>query len=77
MPNVEIIKEKNAVLVPIKDWERTQRELARLRKKVNKAKYMDDLRNALVDLKKDLADKDYDPDNELTADELLEILKNE
>ena len=77
MSNIQIIKEKNAVLVPIKDWEKTQKELARLRKKVNKAEVMNDLRAALVDLKIDLASDDYDPDNEMTADEMLEILENE
>ena len=77
MSNIQIIKEKNAVLVPIKDWEETQKELARLRKKVNKAEVMNDLRAALVDLKIDLASDDYDPDNEMTADEMLEILENE
>ena len=48
MPNVQIIKEKDAVLIPIKDWEKLQREVVRLRKKVNKAKFMDDLRSAII-----------------------------
>ena len=54
MPNVEIIKEKNAVLVPIKDWEKMQREVVRLRKKVNKAKFMEELRSAIISTETDI-----------------------
>lgn len=76
MREIEIIEEKNAVLVPIEKWEKVQSELVRLRKKVKKAKFMGDLRSALLDLKHDLPRPDYDPADEITADELLESLKN-
>ncbi len=38
MENIQLIEGKNAVLVPTKKWKKVQNELARLRKKVNKAK---------------------------------------
>ena len=54
MSNIQIIKEKNAVLVPIKDWEKTQRELARLRKKVGEAEIMAEVKNSIISFEKNL-----------------------
>ncbi len=77
MQNIQHIKDKDAVLVPVKDWERMQKELIRLRKKVNKAKVLSELRTALIDLKNDFARDDYDPANEMSAEEFLAELRNE
>lgn len=76
MQNIQHIKDKNAVLVPIKDWEKMQKELIRLRKKVNKAKVLSDLRRSFIDLKNDLARDDYDPADEMSAEEFLAELRN-
>lgn len=54
MPNVQIIKEKDVVVIPIKDWEKLQREVVRLRKKVKKTKFMDDLRSAIISIETDI-----------------------
>lgn len=77
MNNIQHIKDKNAVLVPIKDWEKMQKELIRLRKKVNKAKMLSELRHSLIDLKNDLARDYYDPADEMSAEEFLAELRNE
>lgn len=53
MMNVEVIKEKNAVLVPLKHWEKMQKELIRLRKRAAKEKILNDLSTALSDIQKD------------------------
>lgn len=76
MQNIEHIKDKNAVLVPVKDWEKMQKELVRLRKKVNKAKTLSELRRSLIDLKNDLARDDYDPADEMSAEAFLAELRN-
>jgi hypothetical protein len=52
MPEVQHIKEKNAVLVPIEDWEKVQKELIRLRKRVKKAEILEDIRAAILSMKK-------------------------
>ena len=54
MENVQLIEGKNAVLVPIKKWERVQSELVRLRKKVNKAKVLSDLRAAIISVETEI-----------------------
>ncbi len=54
MQNIQHIKEKNAVLVPIKDWEKMQKELVRLRKKVGKAEILSDLKAAIVSIETDI-----------------------
>ena len=77
MENVQLIEGKNAVLVPIKKWERVQSELVRLRKKINKEKILSEIRNSLRDLERDLRDPNYDPANEMSADEFLAELRNE
>ncbi len=54
MNNIQHIKDKNAVLVPIKDWEKLQKELARLRKRIKKATILTEIRAAVVALEKDI-----------------------
>ncbi len=77
MQNIHHLKDKDAVLVPIKDWEKMQKELVRLRKKVNKTRVLSELRTSIIDLKNDLARDDYDPANEMSAEEFLAELGNE
>ena len=54
MENVQLIEGQNAVLVPIKKWERVQSELVRLRKKVNKAKVLSDLKAAIISIESEI-----------------------
>lgn len=54
MNNIQHIKDKNAVLVPIKDWEKLQKELVRLRKRVKKAKILTEIKAAVAALEKDI-----------------------
>ena len=54
MANVEIIKEKGQVVIPIKDWAKLQRELNRLRRKVSKNEFLNDLRSAIIDIETDI-----------------------
>lgn len=77
MPNIQHIAEKDAVLVPVKDWEKLQRELVRLRKKVNKDLVLKDIEDSFRSLASDLSREDYDPANEMTAEQLLVELRNE
>lgn len=54
MENIQLIEGKNAVLVPLKKWERVQSELVRLRKKVNKAKVLSDLKTAIMSVETEI-----------------------
>ena len=54
MNGIREIKEKNAVLVPIKDWEKIQKELMRLRKQVNKARILTELKAEIISIKEDV-----------------------
>ena len=54
MQNVQLVEGKDAVLVPLKDWEKMQRDLVRLRKKVNKEKVLRDIRNAVIEIESDI-----------------------
>ncbi|MFN0277414.1 MAG: hypothetical protein ACKVRN_02315 [Pyrinomonadaceae bacterium] len=76
MPNVQILKEKDAVLVPIKDWEKMQREVVRLRKKVKKAEILQDIREAVLSLEADLKRPPNQRRITKTADEFIAELKN-
>ncbi len=76
MRNVQVIKEKNAVLVPVKKWEKVQDELVRLRKKVKKAKILQDIREAVLSLEADLKRPPHLREITMTADELIAELKN-
>lgn len=54
MQNIQHIKEKNAVLVPVEDWEKMQKELVRLRKKVAKEKLLRELRTSIAAIETDI-----------------------
>jgi len=75
--NIQHIKEKDAVLIPIKDWEKMQNELIRLRKKVNKAKILNEIRTAVIEVEKDLKRPPELRRITMTAEELLAELNNE
>ncbi len=77
MENIQYSKEQNAVIVPIEHWEKLQREISRLRKRVNKADVLSDFKKSLTDLKKDLQNENRDANCEVSADDFLAELKNE
>ncbi len=54
MQDIEINKEKGTVLVPVKDWEKMQKELIRLRKKVAKEKFLRELKTAIIAIETDI-----------------------
>lgn len=76
MSSIQHIKDKNAVLVPIKDWEKMQNELIRLRKKVNKAKILKEIRAAIIEVEEDLERPPELRRVTMTADEFLAELEN-
>jgi hypothetical protein len=77
MQNIQYLKEQNAVLVPIEEWEKLQNELARLKNRVKKAKVLSDFKESLSELKNDLQSESYDSNQELSADEFIAALENE
>ena len=76
MQNIEYLKDQNAVLVPIGQWEKLQTELAKLKKRVKKADVLNEFKNSLTTLKQDLQTKDYDLQTEVSADEFLAELRD-
>lgn len=76
MQNIEYLKDQNAVLVPLEQWEKLQSELVKLKKRVKKAEILNNFKSSLTNLKKDLQDKNYDPQTEISADEFLAELNN-
>ncbi len=76
MQDIQYIKEKDAVLVPIERWERLQNELARLKKRVKKSEILSSFKSSLTNLKKDLQDESYDPQTEISAADFLAELNN-
>lgn len=76
MRNIQHIKEKDAVLVPVKDWEKMQKELARLRRKVNKAKILNEIRTAIIEIEEDLKRPKDLRRITMSAEEFLAELKN-
>lgn len=52
--SIHLIKEKNAVQVPLTEWEKTQKELIRLRKQVKETKTLAEIKNAVVSFERDL-----------------------
>lgn len=76
MQNIQYLKDQNAVLVPLQQWEKLQDELAKLKKRVKKAEILTDFKNSLVKLETDLRDENYDANREISADEFLAQLKN-
>ena len=77
MQNIEYLKDQNAVLVPVKQWEKLQSELVRLKKRVNKADILNDFKKSLSELKSDLQSENYDANGETSADDFLARLKDE
>jgi len=75
MPNVQIIEEKNAVLVPIKDWDRLQRQVDRLKKKVRTTEMLNDLRATLIEIETEIRSGRTPKGRD--ADEFLAELRNE
>ncbi len=76
MQDIQYIKDKNAVLVPIERWEKLQNELVRLKKRVQKAEILNELKTSLTALKKDLRDENYDSEAEMSADDFLAELRD-
>ena len=77
MQNIEYLKDQNAVLVPVQQWEKLQNELARLKKRVNKVDVLNDFKKSLSELKSDLQSENYDANGETSADDFLARLKDE
>ncbi len=77
MQNIEYLKDRDAVLVPLEQWEKLQSELAKLKKRVKKSEILTDLKKSLAELETDLRDRNYDASKELSADEFLAQLKDE
>lgn len=77
MQNIQYLKDQNAVIVPLRDWEKLQNELARLKKRLNKADVLTDFKKSLTNLKKDLRDENYDANCEISADAFIAKLKDE
>lgn len=75
MSNIQNIKDKNAVLVPIKDWEKMNKELVRLRKRVKKAKILAEIKAAIITLQNDL--KTGKEPKGIDAREFVNELRNE
>ncbi len=77
MQNIQYLKDQDAVIVPIEQWEKLQNELVRLKKRVSKADILTDFKKSLTDLKKDLQNENYDAECEISADDFLAQLKDE
>lgn len=54
MQNIQHTKDREAVLVPIKDWEKMQKELIRLRKRVEKEKLLRELKTSIIAIETDI-----------------------
>ena len=58
MQNIQHTKDREAVLIPIKDWERMQKELVRLRKKVAKEKLLRELKTSIIAIENEIRNGD-------------------
>lgn len=76
MQNVEVIKEKNAVLVPLKKWESMQKEFERLKKKAAKFELLNELGKAIAELEADLQLPKTLRKRRKTADEFLSEMQD-
>ena len=76
MQNIEVIKEKNVVLVPLKSWEKIQKELISLRKRAAKAELLSDLSSALAEIQNDLKLPPEQRKKRQSADDFLRELSN-
>ncbi len=77
MQSIQYIKDKNAVLVPVNQWDKLQNEIRRLKKRLKKAEILTEIKESISDLRKDLRDETYDARNEISADEFLAQLNYE
>ena len=77
MQNIQYLKDQNAVLVPLEQWEKLQNELVKLKKRIRKAEVLTEFKTALSELKKDLRDEHYAPNREISADEFIAELQND
>jgi conjugal transfer/entry exclusion protein len=77
MQNIEYLKDQNAVLVPVEQWEKLQNELIKLKKRLRKAEVLTDFKKSLSELKSNLRDEKYDANSETSADDFLARLKDE
>ena len=77
MQNIEYLKDQNAVLVPVEQWEKLQNELVKLKKRVKKADILNNFKTSLSNLKNDLSDENYNLKRELSADDFIAKLKDE
>ena len=77
MQNIQYLKDQNAVLVPVEQWEKLQNELIKLKKRVKKADILNKFKTSLSNLKNDLSDENYNSKSELSADDFIAKLKDE
>ncbi len=77
MQNIQYLKDQDAVIVPIEQWEKLQNELVRLKKRVSKADILTEFKKSLTDLKKDLQNEKRDANCEISADDFMAQLKDE
>ena len=77
MQNIRQIKDTNEVIVPREQWEKLQKELTRLRKKVNKAKVLADIKTAIIEVEEDLKRSPGSRKITKTADEFLTELNEQ
>jgi predicted nucleic acid-binding Zn-ribbon protein len=77
MQNIEYLKDRDAVLVPLEQWEKLQSELAKLKKRVKKSEILTDLKKSLAELETDLRDESYDAEKEISAADFIAKLKDE
>ena len=77
MQNIQYLKDQNAVLVPLEQWEKLQNELAKLKKRVKKADILTEFKDSLFALESDLRNENYDVKKELSADDFIAKLKDE
>lgn len=67
---------KEAVIVPIKRWEKMKGEIVSLKKRLKKAEILNDFRKSLTNLKHDLKNENYDVEKEVSIDNFLAEMRN-
>ena len=76
MENIKVSKNQDTVVVPLQRWNRMQSEIKSLKKRVRKAELLVDIKQTLTELKRNLKDPNYDPGNEVEADDFLRDLRD-
>lgn len=76
MENIKILENQDAVVVPLERWKRMQNEIKSLKKRLKKAELMVDIKQTLINLKRDLQGPNYNPNKEIEADDFLAELRN-